>query len=161
MVADCGLTLNGLAMRYYTNPAFKRGAFTNPDPAVRREASDLERLRDVVELAEQKRCLTRFVTAHFGEKLGAPCGHCDRCRGVPPAPLPRTRQPEPAEDELRAIQALRGEGHAALKSPRQLARFLCGIGSPAVTRARLTRDDRFGLLERLPFAEVLALAETL
>ena len=127
----------------------------------RREASDLERLREVVELAEQKRCLTGFVTAHFGEKLAGPCGHCDRCRGVPPAPLPRTRQPEPAEDELRAIQALRGENHAALKSPRQLARFLCGIGSPAVTRARLTRHDCFGLLERLPFAGVLALAEAL
>ena len=28
-------------MRYYTNPAFKLGAFTNPDPAVRREAIDL------------------------------------------------------------------------------------------------------------------------
>ena len=35
------MALNGLAMRYYTNPAFKRGAFTNPDPAVRREAIDL------------------------------------------------------------------------------------------------------------------------
>lgn len=41
LVTDCGLRLNGLAMRYYTNPAFKRGAFTNPDPAVRREAIDL------------------------------------------------------------------------------------------------------------------------
>lgn len=41
MVSDCGLALNGLAMRYYTNPAFRRGAFTNPDPAVRREAIDL------------------------------------------------------------------------------------------------------------------------
>ena len=28
-------------MRYYTNPGFKRGAFTNPDKAVRREAIDL------------------------------------------------------------------------------------------------------------------------
>ena len=28
-------------MRYYTNPAFKLGAFTNPDPEVRREAIDL------------------------------------------------------------------------------------------------------------------------
>ena len=28
-------------MRYYSNPAFKRGAFTNPDAAVRREAIDL------------------------------------------------------------------------------------------------------------------------
>ena len=41
MISDCGLAVNGLAMRYYTNPAFKLGAFTNPDPVVRREAIDL------------------------------------------------------------------------------------------------------------------------
>jgi xylose isomerase len=41
MVRDCGLQVSGLAMRYYTNPAFKRGAFTHPDPAVRRQAIDL------------------------------------------------------------------------------------------------------------------------
>jgi sugar phosphate isomerase/epimerase len=41
MVRDCGLQISGLAMRYYGNPAFKLGAFTNPDPAVRREAIDL------------------------------------------------------------------------------------------------------------------------
>src|SRR5439155_17411318 len=40
-IGDLGLSVNGLAMRYYTNPAFKRGAFTNPDEAVRREAIDL------------------------------------------------------------------------------------------------------------------------
>jgi xylose isomerase len=39
--ADLGLSLNGLAMRYYSEPAFKAGAFTNPDPAVRRRAIDL------------------------------------------------------------------------------------------------------------------------
>ena len=38
-----GLALNGLAMRYYTEPAFRIGAFTNPDPAVRRAAIDLTR----------------------------------------------------------------------------------------------------------------------
>lgn len=40
-VRDLGLAVNGLAMRYYSNPAFKIGAFTNPDPAVRREAIEL------------------------------------------------------------------------------------------------------------------------
>jgi len=39
--ADCGLEINGLAMRYYTNPAFKLGAFTNPNKQVRQEAIDL------------------------------------------------------------------------------------------------------------------------
>jgi sugar phosphate isomerase/epimerase len=41
MVRDCGLQVSGLAMRYYTNPAFRLGAFTNPDPVIRREAIDL------------------------------------------------------------------------------------------------------------------------
>ncbi|MFO1075700.1 MAG: sugar phosphate isomerase/epimerase family protein [Geminicoccaceae bacterium] len=40
-VGELGLNLNGLAMRYYTNPAFKRGAFTNPDESVRQEAIEL------------------------------------------------------------------------------------------------------------------------
>lgn len=38
---DLGLAVNGFAMRYYTNPAFKLGAFTHPDAGVRREAIDL------------------------------------------------------------------------------------------------------------------------
>ena len=41
MIADCGLQISGVAMRYYSNPAFKRGAFTNPDRTVRQEAIDL------------------------------------------------------------------------------------------------------------------------
>lgn len=33
--------LNGFAMRYYTDPGFKLGAFTNPDKSVRRAAIEL------------------------------------------------------------------------------------------------------------------------
>lgn len=40
-VRNLGLELNGLAMRYYSEPAFKLGAFTNPEPRVRRAAIDL------------------------------------------------------------------------------------------------------------------------
>jgi xylose isomerase len=36
-----GIGLNGFAMRYYTDPGFKLGAFTNPDKTVRRAAIDL------------------------------------------------------------------------------------------------------------------------
>lgn len=41
ILADNGLALNGLAMRYYTDPGFRLGAFTHPDPALRRAAIDL------------------------------------------------------------------------------------------------------------------------
>lgn len=37
---ELGLAVNGLAMRYYSEPGFKLGAFTNPDPALRRTAID-------------------------------------------------------------------------------------------------------------------------
>ena len=37
---EAGLALNGLAMRYYTKPEFKLGAFTHPDAAIRRAAID-------------------------------------------------------------------------------------------------------------------------
>jgi xylose isomerase len=35
------MALNGLAMRYYTDPGFRLGAFTHPDAAVRRAAIDI------------------------------------------------------------------------------------------------------------------------
>lgn len=38
---DLGLALNGFAMRYYGDPAYRAGAFTNPDSAVRQRAIDL------------------------------------------------------------------------------------------------------------------------
>jgi xylose isomerase len=40
VLVDCGMSLNGIAMRYYTNPGFKLGAFTHPDRGVRRAAID-------------------------------------------------------------------------------------------------------------------------
>lgn len=43
LMADLGLGLTGLAMRYYTDPGFRLGAFTNPDATVRRAAIDLTR----------------------------------------------------------------------------------------------------------------------
>ncbi|ABG33233.1 hypothetical protein CEP88_08195 [Roseobacter denitrificans] len=35
-----GMVLNGMAMRYYTDPGYKLGAFTHPDASVRRAAID-------------------------------------------------------------------------------------------------------------------------
>jgi xylose isomerase len=40
---DLGIGLNGFAMRYYADPAFKGGALAHPDEAVRRRAVDLTR----------------------------------------------------------------------------------------------------------------------
>jgi ATP-dependent DNA helicase RecQ len=126
-----------------------------------REQADLGRLEQVLGLASRRGCLTGYLTSHFGEKLAEPCGHCDRCRGVPPKTVKRKAARRIKDDELAAIHGLVGERHAALSGTRQLARFLCGMTSPASIRARLTKHDSFGLLDDVPFADVLAMAETM
>ena len=124
-----------------------------------REQADLERLRQVLDLSAHRGCLTGYLTRHFGEILRQPCGHCDRCRGVAATTLKRPKVRRPSDDELVAVRNLVAEKHAALAAPRQLARFLCGMTSPAATRARLTRHHAFALLADLPFTEVLVIAE--
>lgn len=41
IMSDNGIALNGVAMRYYTDPGFRLGAFTNPDKRVRQAAIDI------------------------------------------------------------------------------------------------------------------------
>lgn len=126
-----------------------------------RETRELTRLDQVLALAQRKRCLTQTLLAHFGEKMDSPCGHCDRCRGIAPLKLKRAKPRKITPAEHTQIQALLDEKHAALGTPRQLARFLCGMSSPASMRARLYRNDNYGLLSGLPFAEVEIFAESL
>jgi ATP-dependent DNA helicase RecQ len=125
----------------------------------RREAADLDRLGQVLGLAYHRGCLTGYLTKHFGETLPSPCGHCDRCRGMPSKAVKRQPPRKPDDGEWTSVRELVREKHAELATPRQLARFLCGMSSPASTRARLSRHAAFGLLADLPFADVLAIAE--
>ncbi len=55
-------------------------------------------------------------------------------------------------DELRALCA---EHPRALSGARPLARFCCGLSSPALATAKLTRHPRFGAAGEAPFTQVL------
>lgn len=125
----------------------------------KREIADLERLQQVLGISSHRGCLTGYLTKYFGEVLPDPCGHCDRCRRVSAKTIKRPLPRNTGDAEWSAVKDLVAQRHAALGTPRQLARFLCGMTSPASTRARLTRHDAFGLLADLPFSEVLAIAE--
>ncbi len=122
---------------------------------------DLARLRQVLGLSAHRGCLTGYLTSHFGEKLADPCGHCDRCRGVPATVIRRPPVRTPDDSDWQGLRELVRENHPQLATPRQLARFLCGMSSPAATRARLQRHCAFGMLDDLPFAGVLAMAEAM
>ncbi len=126
------------------------------------EQRDLQRIRRVLDLACQERCVVRELLSYFGEELAGDCGHCDRCLGQAPNAAPPTSSREgPGEEAKQVLEQLRQEDHAALARPRQMARFLCGLTSPATSYARpaLTRHPSFGHLAGVPFSRVLEMVE--
>jgi ATP-dependent DNA helicase RecQ len=123
-----------------------------------REQSDIKRVQTVTGLLEQPGCLVRRLLAYFGEDLGRDCGHCGRCAGDAPVRLARPADARAGESEnlpLDELRALSREHPRALGHARQLARFLCGLGSPALAAAKLTRHPRFGGFADLPFTRVV------
>ncbi len=124
-----------------------------------REARDIVRLRKVLAYAEQKSCLTRHLLEYFGEKNLSDCNDCSRCRQGEGQRLARTAPLEPGAEEAEIARRIHAEEHPSLSHPRQLARFLCGITSPAATRAKLNRHSGFGALGDLPFRKVLGMVE--
>jgi len=125
---------------------------------LQREQHDIARVEDVVSLVESPGCITCFLLAYFGEQR-SDCGHCGRCLGEPAQPMSTSNRGVPQPTDMQSLERLRGERHEALRTPRQLTRFLCGINSPATTRSKLRGRPEFGMLGHIRFADVLALVE--
>lgn len=131
----------------------------------KREQRDIARLSEVMTYARSSKCLTRYLLRYFGEELDGDCGHCGMCKKERKKRQKGSLSRRPARglttEELEIISSLVAEKLSALRTPRQLTRFLCGITSPAATRARLMKRDEFGLLQDVPFLEVLTQMESL
>jgi ATP-dependent DNA helicase RecQ len=124
-----------------------------------REARELARIRQVVELVGRDGCQVSALGAHFGDEPTGPCGHCSWClRNHRPQSLPAGREPAIDATIWRRAQRLQLRYRDTLADPRSLARFLCGVTSPGLNRAKLTRDPLFGALAHVPFPTILAWA---
>ncbi|RYZ12793.1 MAG: RecQ family ATP-dependent DNA helicase, partial [Myxococcaceae bacterium] len=127
----------------------------------RREVQEVSRVRDVLRLVTHDGCQSNALVAHFGEQREAPCGHCTFCRtGVarvlpPPHPRPDLRE----QLDVATFRSLVAKHPEALGHPRQAARFLCGLSSPALSKAKLTGHKAFGTLAEWPFEDVLCFTE--
>jgi ATP-dependent DNA helicase RecQ len=124
----------------------------------RREEQEIQRLQDVLALAERQGCQSAALVGYFGERLEAPCGHCTFCERGQPQTLPPIPVPVAIDNVVDAAEFARlCAAHAgALGEPRQQARLLCGLSGPAFTQGRLSRQPLFGVLEDYRFADVLA-----
>jgi ATP-dependent DNA helicase RecQ len=125
-----------------------------------RERRDVERMDAALDLIGKNECLAAQLSHYFGDPGGQPCGRCSVCTGDHrPLPSGHSRRVTVGANEKRKIDDVVAQNSAALRTPRQLARFLCGITSPATTRAKLTRHAAFGLLSDVPFDQVLTIAD--
>jgi ATP-dependent DNA helicase RecQ len=124
----------------------------------RRERAETERIGRVVSLVTHDGCQVDELVGYFGEVRAEPCGHCTFCLTGAAQQLPEAAPPPPLTEvvDRPALAALVAAHPEALGAPRQCARFLCGITSPATSRAKLTRGDLFGSVADRRFAEVLA-----
>ena len=118
-----------------------------------REKNDLHRVAQVVALAEASGCIVRRLLSHFGEERARDCGHCSVCLGEEPQPISDGAPPAPNFD-AETMNALRRTHPKALGSPRQAARFLCGLTSPQLTAAKLGKHPLFGSQAEVRFRDV-------
>lgn len=121
-----------------------------------REARDIKRIHSVLAFANNPTCLSQQLMQYFGESSAQPCGICNHCRSTSPAQvnLPAAAPLTSAQHSL--VASLKNEGHAVLRQPRQLARFLCGLPSPATSRSALKSHRAFGALDDVSFTVILA-----
>ncbi len=125
--------------------------------ATERETRDLARLQQVLELASRDGCQVSALCAHFDRPLAEPCGHCSWClNNKTPMALPQRAVPTVDAGVLRQAEELRQAYPEALSEPYALARVLCGVTSPKLTRAKLGSQALFGALRHVPFQDVLS-----
>lgn len=121
-----------------------------------RERSEVARVDGVFKLAAAETCQAETLSKHFGEAIREPCGHCSACRGDGPWVIPEIGARSIGTSAKRAIEELVLKYPDRFMTARDRARFLCGLSSPGLTRARLTRHPGFGVCATVPFAEVLS-----
>lgn len=121
-----------------------------------REARDIARIHSVLAFANNAACLSQQLMQYFGEADTQACGICNHCRQTTPMQVSLPAALPLTQAQKNIITHLQAENHAVLQHPRQRARFLCGLPSPATSRSTLKSHPAFGALAEVPFALLLA-----
>jgi ATP-dependent DNA helicase RecQ len=121
-----------------------------------REQSEVGRVEDVFKLASAASCQAEALSQHFGEAIPQRCGNCSACRGEGPWVIPEVGSRSIGSSSKRTIDELSRQYPDRFVTSRDRARFLCGLSTPGLVRARLTRHASFGVCSMVPFAQVLS-----
>lgn len=120
-----------------------------------REVGELARLNELYELMFSQECQSSKLSAHFGQSINMECGHCSVCEGQAIGSVQEPDYPRVGDSALSGLKALMQEKPGLLDQFRVQARFLCGLSSPKLIRARVTRHPLYGCCSQVPFDHVL------
>ncbi|WP_344957191.1 RecQ family ATP-dependent DNA helicase [Zobellella aerophila] len=121
-----------------------------------KEQNEIDRLQQMIGFFESEQCLSHRLAGYFADpRTPERCGHCSVCAGQP-AVLPDTPVPDmPDNGQLQGWCQPLQEKHGQPLSAHTLACFLCGIGTPLLTRLKARSLAGFGRLEQYRFGEVV------
>ncbi|MFA5879085.1 MAG: RecQ family zinc-binding domain-containing protein, partial [Candidatus Margulisiibacteriota bacterium] len=120
-----------------------------------KEMHEIERIQKLVDFFESDTCLTQRLSAYFGEQKNAQCNHCSVCE-TGKIKLPVSKIKAIPENLFAETMANLRSIFAEDVSPIVVTKFLCGITTPVLAKAKLTRHENFGLFENYRFHDVLA-----
>ncbi|MBE0434008.1 RecQ family zinc-binding domain-containing protein, partial [candidate division WOR-3 bacterium] len=120
-----------------------------------KENHEIQRIHNLVDFFESTSCISKRLARYFGEDLkNDRCGHCSFCK-TGQAVIQQTTELQPLSTF--SFKELTGEfiktagDHC---SALNVAKFLCGISSPALTKLKVKNLAHHGIFERYPFLEV-------
>ena len=129
-----------------------------------RKAAQYRKLSMVVDFAQSRDCREQLILRYFGQKDGAPCGHCDNCErrghrkvaGV----VAVADQPQRIDDAVR--MALAGVARTYARFGKTVvAQMLCGSKSAKIQKFNLQRLSTYALFEQFKQDDVVELLDAL
>ena len=120
-----------------------------------KEIDEVRRIREVITLATEEKCIARGLSDHFGDAAttieGGKCGTCSFCITGKAAEY---GQPEPTPIADHLIKGVL-DACAIRSDPRLLAKIAFGLTSPRATELKLSSSPAFGSMMSCDFDALL------
>ena len=124
--------------------------------AIQREAREIQRLQEVVDWICLDSCQTSALCARFDRALVSQCGHCGYCENESAVTMGKFPDTSVPDEVILRSRALQKEKPEILATDTDVAKVLCGLSSPAISKARMSQHDLFGRCSKIPFSTVLS-----
>ncbi|AUI86774.1 recombinase RecQ [Vibrio azureus] len=124
-----------------------------------KEKKDIGRIHAMLALFQSSTCLSHQL-AHYFADHNAPskCGHCSVCRGQV-ASFPHPQLELPSTTDLAAWINEYTELSPTTISHAAVARFLCGISTPMITKLKANKLKGYGTMANVSFEQVIQQVE--